>query len=101
MKKYNLPILFLGIVISTWIACAKEKNTIDPLLTKTWKRALADQNPSTNPKGNVLYQAVIDCQKDDVFSFNADGTLKIDNGTEKCEATEAKIESGTYHIGNQ
>lgn len=100
MKKFNLPLLLLIITVSTLMGCAKDE-VIDPLFNKTWKRALKDQNPSTNPQGEVLYQPISDCQKDDVFSFNADGTFKIDNGTEKCEPTEAKTETGTYSVANK
>ncbi|KQC02514.1 lipocalin family protein [Pedobacter sp. Hv1] len=101
MKKYKLPILLLIITASIFTACKKENKETDPLLSKTWKRALQDKNTSTNPKGDVLYQAVTDCQKDDLYNFNADGTFKIDNGTEKCEVTEEKTTTGTYSVVNK
>ncbi|WP_379083883.1 hypothetical protein [Pedobacter sp. UC225_65] len=101
MNKYNLPLLLLVITFSIFIACKKEDKNTDPLLTKTWKRALKDKNTNTNPKGDILYQPISDCQKDDVYSFNADGTFKIDNGTEKCEPTEQKTINGTYHTVNK
>lgn len=101
MKKYKLPLLLLVIAICIFTACKKEDKEIDPLLNKTWKRALKDKNTSTNPKGDVLYQAISDCQKDDLYNFNADGTFKIDNGTEKCEPTEEKTVAGTYNVINK
>lgn len=102
MKKYNLLFLLLIIMISVFTACKKEKDKeTDPLLGKTWKRALQDKNTSTNPKGDIMYQPISDCQKDDLYNFSADGTFKIDNGIEKCESTEEKIVTGTYHTANK
>lgn len=75
----------------------EEKGPLDYLTKRTWKRATVDKNPGSNPLLNI-YFLPIDCEKDDVYSFNADGVIKIDNGTEKCDAAESKIETSSYNI---
>ena len=70
--------------------CGKEDNKSPNILTaKTWKRGIKDQNPSTNPPGDVRYSPVKDCEDDDLFTFNTKGQLIIKRGDHKCNPDEA------------
>ncbi|WP_316831137.1 hypothetical protein [Pedobacter aquatilis] len=101
MKRKPILILIFISVIVLLSNCKKheieENGALDYLTKRTWKRAAVDKNPGSNPLLNI-YFLPLECEKDDVYSFCIDGTMKIDNGTEKCDAKENKIEMGSYDI---
>lgn len=95
----RIPCLFFMLLLLVFSACKKEADDTPPgsyLLSKTWKRALIDKNPSTNPAGDILFYPVLDCQKDDTFKFGANGTLTISYGTNKCDSNEASSKTMSY-----
>lgn len=96
----NSKSFFLSFVIIIVFlnACKKDNGEITTsfLTSKTWKRALADKNTSTNPPGRILYDPRLDCQKDDIYQFSSDGTLRIDKGANKCNQNELNNETLAY-----
>jgi len=93
--------LLFMLFITLFSSCKKEdENEPTNLLTaKTWTPGLIDKNTSTNPSGRIIYNAVLNCQKDDSYRFSSNGTLTINQGTEKCNNNEsvAKTVSYTYN----
>jgi hypothetical protein len=104
MNKKRLVILMMSSAILLFSNCKKdeteEKGPLDYLTKRTWKRATVDKNPGSNPLLNI-YLLPVDCEKDDVYSFSVDGIVKIDNGTEKCNAAESKIETSAYSVAKR
>lgn len=99
-RKLILSLIFISAIVLL-SNCKKheieESGPLDYLTKRTWKRASVDKNPGSNPLLNI-YFLPLECEKDDVYSFSIDGTIKIDNGTEKCDAKENKTETSSYDI---
>lgn len=105
MKDFLRYILSLFVLLLCFYSCgSKDKDILrsDILTSKTWKRGIMDKNLSTNPSipssysQGILYAPVSSCQKDDVFHFNPDGELIIDNGPDKCSADEQATQTVNY-----
>ncbi len=102
-NKYLALVVLIGLTLSS---CKKDsKSSFNTLLSKTWKRALADKNPSTNPaspsgtiNSSIVYYAVQDCEKDDTFKFDTDGRLIFKRNIEKCDPMEQSDEVQSYTI---
>jgi hypothetical protein len=92
------PLILFTLIISTLVGCKKEKETVNSSLitSKLWKKGTTDKNPSTNPNGVILYESVSECQLDDTYKFNTDGTLTIQHGSSKCNANEPGTETLKY-----
>lgn len=96
MKEIFLFILSLAFL---FISCENEgKNDADFLYSKTWKIGLTDNNPSTNPQGQIVYHAPKQCDLDDIYSFQKNGEVLINKGNEKCTADESSSETATFSI---
>lgn len=71
--------LILFSIVLLFVGCSKDADeetevkdfTIEALAGKSWKLTTTDDNAAANPSGTNLYAAVLDCQKDDVLTFNA------------------------------
>ena len=97
MKSKYLSLLI--VLLFAFSSCKKDnKQPANILTSKTWKMGLVDENPATNPPGNILYYPVQDCDKDDTFKFTPDGNLIIDRGTDKCSLDELLTETQTYTL---
>jgi hypothetical protein len=82
--------------------CSKERESqTNTLTSKTWKRALTDMNPTTSPQGPIVYYAVLNCEKDDAFKFNEDGSFLIDRKEDKCGQNELQTENQSYSLNRQ
>ncbi|WP_344980245.1 hypothetical protein [Compostibacter hankyongensis] len=95
----NIRFLFIfTLFLSTFFACKKDKDRSTPniLTAKVWKKGIVDKNPSTNPPGKILYQAVPDCEKDDSYRFKSNGKLVINRKANQCEPNEQPTETQTY-----
>jgi hypothetical protein len=80
----NYLILFLLLFLC--LSCEKEnKSELDILRSKTWKVGIVDKNTATSPNGRLLYNAVLECDKDDLYTFLQNGYLGINYGKERCE----------------
>ncbi|OAQ39212.1 hypothetical protein A5893_11130 [Pedobacter psychrophilus] len=94
-------LLLFTLTVLTLSNCKKNSdNSLETLTTKTWKRALNDKNPLTNPPGanQNSYGAIQDCDLDDTFKFQSNGNLIINRGSNKCSQSEIYSENQTYTI---
>jgi hypothetical protein len=99
--KTNLLLTALLFVIA-FSNCSRDKESqLNTLTSKTWRRALTDLNPTTNPQGQIIYYAVLNCEKDDTFKFNEHGSLIIDRNDNKCAQDELQIENQSYSLNRQ
>ena len=87
----------LILILLTTVSSCKEDNAASVSITsKVWAPALTDKNSSSNPIGQILYYAVLDCEKDDTYNFGLDGKLTINRGTNKCNNAEFSTEIINY-----
>ncbi|MBP1616809.1 MAG: hypothetical protein H6Q14_636 [Bacteroidetes bacterium] len=100
MKRQLIPYLILFVLAVTNCDKNNEENG-NILLTKTWKRTVIDKKPTSNPAGKILYDAILECEKDDTFTFNADNTLTIHKGLNKCDPTDSNSRVVKYSYDNQ
>lgn len=97
MNRKFLPFFLIPVLGLT--NCKKDKSTsTEILVSKIWKKALNDKNPSTNPTGTVIYSSVQNCDLDDTFSFGTDGKLLVNKGAVKCEQNETQNTTQTYSL---
>jgi hypothetical protein len=92
MKKIGQIFLFTALVLfTTFLGCKKDESEdmIDILTSKNWKFGLVDKNAATNPSGDNLYYAVLECEQDDTFTFRTDGTMLRAYGSKKCTGNDA------------
>lgn len=94
MRIYQLPVLLM--VVFFCLQCKKDNQRTDILTTGKWKRGMIDKNISSNPPGRPLYYAVLNCEQDDELTFDPGGTLRINNGADKCDPDEPGTGSMTY-----
>lgn len=104
MKKQSrvlaLSVLFLFVLV---LACKKDENEemIDIITSKAWKFGLTDLNTHTNPSGNNAYYAVLECEKDDTFTFKADGTVVRVFGAKKCDDDTGTSKTLNYSFNKE
>ncbi len=89
MKK---TILFAAILATAFIACKKPETNTTP--TPTYTKADTLQNgkwklTSATIGGLIdLTQSMKECQKDNLYTFNADKTITVDEGATKCAPSD-------------
>ncbi len=92
-------LLTLFVLLFAFSNCKKDDtSSSNILLSKTWKRALYDKNPSTNPQGTILYHFVRDCEIDDTYKFGSDGNLMVNKNSDKCDQSELQTENQVYTL---
>ncbi len=91
--------IYLCLILSTlFVACEKENNpevaksTRELLVEKKWFKTAILVNPAFMGMTN-LYDSLIPCQKDDIFTYRNNGKYEIDNGILKCYASNPQIDS--------
>ncbi len=87
------------ILTTLFVACEKEKqeapkSTRELLVEKKWYQKAILVNPAYLGMTN-LYDSLIPCQKDDIFTYRNNGNYEIDNGILKCYANSPQIDSAT------
>ncbi|SOD14541.1 hypothetical protein [Pedobacter xixiisoli] len=89
-KQSQVLVLSVLLLFTLAFACKKDENeeVIDIITSKSWKFGLTDLNTHTNPAGNNSYYAVLECEKDDTFTFKADGTMVRTFGAKKCDESK-------------
>lgn len=70
-----------------------EKTPLE-LLKGTWKIESSISNEAGNPS------TLPDCSKDNLVTFNADGTMLADEGAVKCDSMDAQTSTGTWKMAN-
>ena len=92
--------IYLCMILTTlFVACEKEnqevpKSTRELLVEKKWYQTAILVNPAFMGMTN-LYDSLIPCQKDDIFTYRNNGNYEIDNGILKCYASNPQIDSAT------
>ncbi len=92
--------IYLCMILTTlFVACEKEKqeapkSTRELLVEKKWYQKAILVNPAYLGMTN-LYDSLIPCQKDDIFTYRNNGNYEIDNGILKCYANSPQIDSAT------
>ncbi len=91
--------IYLCLILSMlFVACEKENNpevaksTRELLVEKKWYKTAILVNPAFMGMTN-LYDSLIPCQKDDIFTYRNNGKYEIDNGILKCYASNPQIDS--------
>ena len=98
----RFTVLFL-LVFSLFSCSDKDQKPTDQLQNGTWKAAMKDGNPSSNPTGSssVVYYAWDLCQQDDIYTFK-NGKRYIDKGVVSCGIAEQASEVNyQYNPQNQ
>lgn len=92
-------LIIFALLLLTFSNCNKEDvSSTNILISKTWKIGIVDINPSTNPDGELSYNIVHDCEKDDTYKFGIDGNLIINRYAVKCDQNELQTETLSYTI---
>ena len=92
--------IYLCMILTTlFVACEKEKqevskSTRELLVEKKWYQKAILVNPAFMGMTN-LYDSLIPCQKDDIFTYRNNGNYEIDNGILKCSPSSPQIDSAT------
>lgn len=101
MKKRLSFVIALAVICTFIFGCKKDKEEpIDILTSKTWKWAAVDKNPSTNPKGKIMYFENTGCLKDDVIYFYATGNYEIKNPDSRCSMMLDGFRKNTFNISS-
>lgn len=87
------------ILTALFVACEKEKqevpkSTRELLVEKKWYQKAILVNPAFMGITN-LYDSLIPCQKDDIFTYRNSGKMEIDNALLKCNTHDPQIDSAT------
>lgn len=96
MKK---TIYLCATLATIFIACQKEdqpaaKSTRELLIEKKWYLKAINVTPALMGTTN-LYDSLIPCQKDDIFTYRSSGKQEIDEGPLKCSPSKPQIDSAT------
>ncbi len=92
--------IYLCMILTTlFVACEKEKqevskSTRELLVEKKWYQKAILVNPAFMGMTN-LFDSLIPCQKDDIFTYRNNGNYEIDNGILKCSPSSPQIDSAT------
>lgn len=102
MKQITL-LVFAALMLHS---CSKDKTTTssnpDPtpiktpleLLDGTWKIESSISNEAGNPS------TLPDCSKDNLVTFNSNGSMLADEGAVKCDSMDAQTSTGTWKMAN-
>lgn len=94
MKKVQFVAAIIIAMIS-FNSCTSEKTDAEILGATTWKLTNLYVN------GADFFSLADNCDKDDVYYFNEDGTYKHDEGATTCETGDPQIvEQGTWSISS-
>lgn len=99
MKKTRQILVFATLLVfTTFLSCKKDENeeTINIITSKAWKFGLTDLNKHTNPSGTPNYYPVLECEKDDTFTFKTDGTMVRTFGAKKCGDSKETSKTVNY-----
>ncbi len=107
MKKYTLAFAFLALLG----ACKKDDNKTattsgaSALTSGYWKlsssTSLVEFPAPVGPQNTDLFAMLPECEKDNVFTFNANNTTTIDEGATKCSPGDPQTETvGNWQLTN-
>jgi len=116
MKSLNqiAQMLFLSLLSITFLfsACKKDDEAItktDLLTSGSWKMTALTIDPAFptfDNEGNItgstndLFAMMEDCSKDNIYSFNTDKTLSLDEGASKCDNSDPQKSTGSWSFNS-
>lgn len=116
MKRMNqfprLLLLSLFCLTILFSACKKDDGVItktDLLTSSSWKitaLTIDPAFPTFDNQGNItgstndLFAMMGDCSKDDIYSFNADKTMSMDEGASKCDNSDPQKNTGSWSFNS-
>ncbi len=97
--KMKKTIYLCATLATLFIACQKEnqpvtKSTRELLIEKKWYLKAITVTPALMGMTN-LYDSLIPCQKDDIFTYRSTGKQEIDEGPLKCSTNKPQIDTST------
>lgn len=102
MKKRNFLLIALVAVFSAalFFACSKddEKTKIEMITSGSWRMTAATCEPAIPGVGNNIFVLMESCQKDNIYTFNANGTKLEDEGATKCNPDDPQTVNGTWEF---
>src|SRR5678809_1143259 len=89
MKTINLKLIILSFFsFILFISCSKEDNTLERntalLIQSSWKFERYGLDENNNGIIEDTENGMLDCEADDIFTFNANGTGVFAGGTVPC-----------------
>jgi hypothetical protein len=109
MKKITLLGIALIALLGFFTSCSKdstataESNT-QKLVGKNWFMSAAIMNPGIpdSAGGTItdIFASMDDCEKDNFFNFNVNGTYISDEGVMICDSTSAQTTPGKWKFTN-
>lgn len=84
----TLKALFIFALLTSFVACKKDKTPVDILTSKSWSPTRVDKNFGITPgiRGvTTIYASVRDCDQDDSYTFSKNGKLTINYAPNKCK----------------
>ena len=106
--------LFFSLLCVTFLfsACKKDDDVTtktDLLTSSSWKITALTIDPALptfDNEGNItgstndLFAMLEDCSKDDIYSFNTDKTLSMDEGASKCDNSDPQKSTGSWSFNS-
>jgi hypothetical protein len=100
MKKLSIAMMLLAGLVVTTSSCKKDE-TADKLKGTTWKQIGATVDPAMPFLGSDLWSLYAACVKDNLYTFNADGTGTEDEGATKCAASDPQtVDTYTWSLSD-
>jgi Domain of unknown function (DUF5004) len=97
-------ILILAIALTTVLSSCEKDNTLtkeEMISGKDWVVSEMTIDPPINfGSGEVsnLMTLMDDCEKDNIYRFEKDGTFKMDEGILNCHPEDPQISFGNWHL---
>ncbi|HEX6168908.1 MAG TPA: hypothetical protein VFZ33_04385 [Chitinophagaceae bacterium] len=95
-------ISFLSFIL--FISCSKEENPVDRntvlLIQDSWKFEIYGLDENNNGVIEATENAMLDCEADDIFTFNANGTGVFAGGALPCSMGEPATISFNWSLSN-
>ena len=104
MKKILFYFCALTTLTIFTTSCNKDADVDDVVKTNAelvigqWKTQAITITPAIPVIGADWFATLKECQKDDILIFEANDVFKLDNGTEKCDATSEQTTVGEYTL---
>ncbi len=104
---FRLKTTFLALAVLSiaFVSCEKDKDNkpdnTELLTGKNWKLTAFTIDPAIDWFGNGtlvtnIYAQLPTCAKDDLATFNKNGTVNFDEGATKCDPNDPQTTSGTW-----
>ena len=103
INKKAIAIIVLSVIAINYSCKKSNVSTTDTsalLQNKNWKITALTMNPGYFGITDVLNGLFFDCEKDDIYEFNANGNFVLDNGSTKCAPTDPQTQTGSWNYNS-